>query len=80
MFVLVSAYTVWYTTPMQRTIRIQLHPSPPQAQALAETSRHCTAALNRFVALGWAEGISNATKLHYLAYYQVRDDLPDLTT
>jgi IS605 OrfB family transposase len=65
---------------MQRTIRIQLQPAPVQAQALAETSRQFTAAFNLFAQLGWREGVSNATKLHFLAYYAVREALPDLNS
>jgi hypothetical protein len=65
---------------MQRTIRLQLTPSPAQADALAETSRLFRAAFNRFVAIGWDAGVSNATKLHYLAYYPVRSELPTLNS
>lgn len=65
---------------MQRTIRVQLQPSPTQATALAETSRQFTAAFNLFVEMGWREGVSNATKLHFLAYYPVRTALPDLNS
>ena len=60
---------------MQRTLRIQLAPSPAQADALAETSRQFTAAFNLFVEQGWREGVSNATKLHFVAYYVVREAL-----
>jgi putative transposase len=65
---------------MQRTIRLKLTPSPAQADALTETSRLFTAAFNRFVAMGWDAGVSNATKLHYLAYYPVRSELPTLNS
>jgi IS605 OrfB family transposase len=65
---------------MQRTIRIQLQPSPAQVAALAETSRQFTAAFNLFVDLGWREGVSNATKLHFLGYYAVREALPGLNS
>lgn len=65
---------------MQRTIRIHLQPSPAQVAALAETSRQFTAAFNLFAELGWREGVSNATKLHFLAYYPVRTALPDLNS
>src|SRR5215207_7389047 len=65
---------------MQRTIRLKLTPSPAQADALTETSRLFTAAFNRFVAMGWDAGVSNATKLHYLAYYPVRSELPLLNS
>jgi putative transposase len=65
---------------MHRTIRIQLQPSPTQAAALAETSRQFTMAFNMFVELGWSNSVSNATKLHFLAYYPVRAALPDLNS
>src|SRR6266498_4918630 len=71
---------VCYNALMQRTIRIQLTPSPAQADALAETSRQFTAAFNQFVDLGWSNSVSNATKLHFLAYYPVRDALPALNS
>lgn len=65
---------------MQRTIRIQLHPSPAQAAARAETTRQFTTAFNMFVEIGWREDVSNATKLHFLAYYPVRTALPKLNS
>jgi len=65
---------------MQRTIRIQLQPSPAQAAALAETSCQFTLAFNLFVELGWQNSVSNATKLHFLAYYPVRTAVPDLNS
>jgi putative transposase len=77
---LAKGTVVCYNTLMQRTIRIHLTPSPIQADALAETSRQFTAAFNQFVKLGWSNGVSNATKLHFLAYYAVRDALPDLNS
>jgi len=57
-----------------------LQPSPAQATALAETSRQFTAAFNLFVERGSRESISNATKLHFLAYYPVRATLPGLNS
>ena len=71
---------VCYNALMQRTIRIRLTPSPTQAAALAETSRLFTAAFNQFVRLGWDAKVGNATKLHYLAYYPVRESLPTLNS
>ncbi|MFL5800356.1 MAG: RNA-guided endonuclease InsQ/TnpB family protein [Roseiflexaceae bacterium] len=59
---------------------MELTPSPAQAVSLAQTSRLFTAAFNRFVELGWEQGVSNATKLHYLAYYTVRSVLPTLNS
>jgi putative transposase len=65
---------------MQRTIRIHLHPSPAQADALKETSRQFTSAFNQTVRLGWAADVCNATKLHYLAYYPVKEAHPALVS
>lgn len=65
---------------MQRTIRLQLTPSQAQSALLAETSRLFTAAFNTFVAMGWQANVSNATRLHYLAYYPVRAELPTLNS
>src|SRR6266536_5144423 len=65
---------------MQLTIRIRLQPSPFQAGALAETSRQFTSAFNQSVRMGWQAGISNATKLHYLAYYPVKTGHPTLVS
>src|SRR5215207_7401142 len=71
---------VCYNVLMQRTIRLKLNPSSAEAEALTETSRLFTAAFNQFVSLGWQAGVSNATKLHYLAYYLVRSELPTLSS
>ena len=65
---------------MQRTIRIRLQPSPAQAAALAETSRQFTSAFNQTVRLGWQANLSNAIKLHYLAYYPLKTDHPTLVS
>jgi putative transposase len=65
---------------MQRTIRIQLDPSPAQTAALAQTSRLFTSAFNHTLRLGWQAGISNSTKLHHLSYYQVKDAHPTLVS
>ncbi len=65
---------------MQRTVRLRLTPSPTQAVLLEETSRLFTAAFNQFVRFGWDAKVGNATKLHYLAYYAVRERLPTLNS
>jgi putative transposase len=65
---------------MQRTIRLEITPSITQAAILAETGRQFTSAFNQAVRLGWEAGISNATKLHYLAYYPVKTDHPTLVS
>jgi putative transposase len=65
---------------MQRTVRIRLTPSLAQAEILAETSRQFTHAFNQAVRIGWDVRVSNATKLHYLAYYPVKMDHPTLVS
>jgi putative transposase len=65
---------------MQRTIRLKLTPSITQAESFVETSRQFTSAFNQAVQLGWEAGVSNATKLHYLAYYPVKAAHPTLVS
>jgi putative transposase len=65
---------------MQRTIRLQLQPSPAQAQRLAETSRQFMAVFNAVCALGWREQLSNGVKLHHATYYPLKADYPDLVS
>jgi len=47
---------------------------------LAETLRQFTSAFNQAVAIGWDADVSNATKLHYLAYYPVKQSHPTLVS
>ena len=49
-----------------------LAPTDAQAAILTETSTVFTSAFNQAVALGWQANVSNATQLHYLAYYPVK--------
>jgi putative transposase len=65
---------------MQRTIRIQLEPSPAQAQALAETCRQFTGVFNAVCTLGWQLALSNTIKLHHATYYQLKVDYPQLVS
>jgi putative transposase len=65
---------------MQRTIRIQLEPSPTQAQQLVETSRQFTAVFNAVCAHGWRERLSNGVKLHHATYYPLKADYPKLVS
>ena len=71
---------MYYHSRMQRTIRIRLTPSLAQAALLAETSHQFTHAFNQAVRIGWEAGVSNATRLHYLAYYPVKLDHPTLVS
>jgi IS605 OrfB family transposase len=65
---------------MKRTIRVRLEPSSTQAEALAETRRVFTAAFNLGAAIGWEQHITNATKLHYAAYYAIKAACPTLVS
>jgi IS605 OrfB family transposase len=65
---------------MQRTIRLQLTPSPAQAELLAETQRQFTSAFNQAVQVGWDAAVSNATRLHYLVYYPLKAAHPTLVS
>ncbi len=65
---------------MQRTIRIQLNPSPTQTDSLRATCQQFTSAFNQAVRLGWDARIANATKLHYLVYYPVKAAHPMLVS
>jgi IS605 OrfB family transposase len=65
---------------MQRTIRLRLTPAPVQAEVLAETTRQFTHAFNQAAQIGWEARVSNATTLHYLAYYPVKSEHPTLVS
>ena len=57
-----------------------LEPTDFQAAILADTCEVFTSAFNQAVDLGWHADISNATKLHYLAYYPVKAAHPTLVS
>jgi len=65
---------------MQRTIRIELEPSPIQAAALAETSRQFTAVFNTVCAYGWQQNEKNGIELHRALYYPLKTDYPALVS
>ena len=65
---------------MQRTIRIQLDPSPVQKAALAETSRQFTAVFNAVCVYGWQQSEKNGIELHRALYYPLKADYPDLVS
>jgi putative transposase len=65
---------------MQRTIRIQLEPSPTQTAMLAETSRQFTAVFNAVCAYAWQQGQKNGIELHRALYYPLKADYPDLVS
>jgi putative transposase len=65
---------------MQRTIRIQLDPSPAQANALAKTCRQFTAVFNAVCAYGWQHSEKNGVELHRALYYPLKAEYPDLVS
>jgi predicted transposase len=65
---------------MQRTIRIQLEPSPAQAAALAETSRQFTTVFNAVCAYGWQQNEKNGIELHRALYYPLKSEYPALVS
>lgn len=65
---------------MDRTARIQLHPTPAQAIALQETLRQFTEAFNQVCAYGWHHGEKNGVKLHHATYYQTKETCPGLVS
>ena len=65
---------------MQRTIRLQLDPSPAQADALAESCRQFTVVFNAVCAYGWQQNEKNGIELHRALYYPLKADYPDLVS
>jgi putative transposase len=65
---------------MQRTIRLQLQPSPAQAAILDDTSRQFTVVFNTVCAVGWEEQLANGVKLHHATYYPTKTDHPALVS
>lgn len=65
---------------MQRTIRLQLQPTPEQAEALAQTVQHFTAAFNHVCAYGWQHTEKNGVTLHHGTYYAVKAQHPTLVS
>jgi putative transposase len=65
---------------MDRTLRIQLHPTPEQAQALTETLQQFTVAFNTVCAFGWQHHEKNGVKLHHATYYQTKAACPGLVS
>lgn len=65
---------------MERTVRIQLHPTPEQAQALHETLGQFTQAFNAVCAYGWQHKEKNGVKLHHATYYETKASCPGLVS
>ena len=65
---------------MDRTVRIQLHPTPEQAQALQETLAQFTQAFNAVCAYGWQHREKNGVNLHHAMYYETKTACPGLVS
>jgi putative transposase len=63
---------------MDRTVRIQLHPTQEQATQLDETVKQFTEVFNAVCAYGWYHHEKNGVKLHHATYYQLREQFPQL--
>lgn len=65
---------------MERTVRIQLRPTPNQAKCLLDTMRQFTASFNRVCSTGWRLREGNAYTLHRLTYAACRAECPFLNS
>ena len=65
---------------MDRTVKIQLHPTPEQAIALQETLRQFTEAFNAVCAYGWQHAEKNGVRLHHATYRETKTACPGLVS
>jgi len=65
---------------MDRTVHIQLHPTPEQAIALQETLRQFTEAFNQVCAYGWQQHEKNGVRLHHATYCSTKEACPGLVS
>src|SRR5215831_3160185 len=63
---------------MNRTIIVQLNPTPQQAHTLKATLEQHTACFNAVTHEGWTSGCRNGVELHKRTYYPLRAEFPDL--
>lgn len=63
---------------MDRTMRVQLKPTPEQAALLSETARQFTLAFNAVCEYGYEHGEKNGVTLHHRLYREWRERQPDL--
>ena len=65
---------------MDRTIKVQLHPTPEQATALSETVAQFTHAYNMVCEYGWNTREKNGVTLHHAMYYDTKASCPTLVS
>ncbi|HYU73856.1 MAG TPA: transposase [Ktedonobacteraceae bacterium] len=63
---------------MDRTIVVQLNPTPEQALTLRMTLEQHTACYNAVASVGFTTACSNGVELHKRTYYPLRSQYPDL--
>src|SRR6266699_728127 len=63
---------------MDRTITVQLNPTPGQARIFKATLEQHTACFNAVAREGWTSACSNGVELHKRTYYPLRAEFPDL--
>jgi IS605 OrfB family transposase len=71
---------IWSNGHMQRTIRLKLHPTPQQAETLAQTVEQFTAAFNAVCAYGFTHAEKNGVTLHHATYHSVKAQYPALVS
>src|SRR2546421_1369629 len=67
-----------YTFPMDRTMVVQLNPSPEHARILKQTLEQHTVCFNEVARRGFTQKCSNGVELHKQTYYPLRAQYPDL--
>lgn len=65
---------------MDRTVIVQLNPTPEQAVALHETLTQFTRAFNYVCVYGWHQQQKNGVALHHATYYQTKALCPALVS
>lgn len=63
---------------MDRTVIVQLNPTPEQARSLKTTLEQYTACFNAVCREGFTTGCSNGVELHKRTYYPLRAEYPEL--
>src|SRR4051794_24811575 len=63
---------------MDRTMVVQLHPTPEQARIFKQTLEQHTACFNEVAQLGFTQKCSNGVELHKQTYYSLSARYPDM--
>ena len=65
---------------MDRTIRVQLNPTPEQTQAFHGTLEPFTQAFNHVCRYGWEHQQKNGVALHHATYFETKALYPGLVS